>query len=87
MSMVIYEGMLRIQSDREAKLNYDYHFHLLRTCFIYNLAKRNVPLSAIQKLVELENIRITELHYLAVQNDTLFRAIRTLEDSSKKMQW
>ena len=42
-------------------------------------AKRNVPLSAIQKLVEHENIRITEKHYLSVQDETLIRAMRTLE--------
>jgi len=42
-------------------------------------AKRNVPLSAIQKLVEHENIGITEKHYLSVQNETLIRAIETLE--------
>ena len=44
-----------------------------------NLAKRNVSLSAIQKLVEHENIRITEKHYLSVQNQTLIRAMRTLD--------
>jgi len=62
-----------------AELNNDYHFHLLRASFISNLAKRNVPLSAIQKLVGHENIRITEKHYLSVQNETLIRAMETLE--------
>ena len=42
-------------------------------------AKRNIPLSAIQKLVEHENIGITEKHYLSVQNETLIRAMRTLD--------
>jgi len=42
-------------------------------------AKRNIPLSAIQKLVGHENIRITEKHYLSVQNDTLIQAMRTLD--------
>lgn len=65
---------------REAKLNDDYHFHLLRASFISNLAKRNVPLSAIQKLVGHENIRITEKHYLSVQNETLIKAMQTLDN-------
>ena len=64
---------------REAKLHDDFHFHLLRASFISNLAKRNVPLSAIQKLVGHENIRVTEKHYLSVQNETLIRAMRILE--------
>ena len=68
---------------REAKLHDDFHFHLLRASFISNLAKRNVPLSAIQKLVGHENIRITEKHYLSVQNETLIRAMRTLENNDK----
>jgi len=42
-------------------------------------AKRNVPHSAIQKLVGHENIRITEKHYLSVQNENLIRAMATLE--------
>ena len=42
-------------------------------------AKRNVPLSAIQKLVEHENIGITEKNYLSVQNETLIRAMKTLD--------
>lgn len=67
------------ESVRSAKLNEDFHFHLLRASFISNLAKRNVPLSAIQKLVGHENIRITEKHYLSVQNETLIRAMRTLD--------
>lgn len=64
---------------RDAKLNYAYHFHLLRASFISNLAKRNVPLIAIQKLVGHANIRITEKHYLTVQNELLSQAMRTLD--------
>jgi len=63
----------------DADLNSDYHFHLLRASFISNLAKRSVPLSAIQKLVGHENIRITEKHYLSVQNETLTQAMKTLD--------
>ena len=71
------------KSVRSAKLNDDYHFHLLRASFISNLAKRNVPLSAIQKLVGHENIRVTEKHYLSFQNETLIQAMRTLDALSK----
>lgn len=71
------------KSVKRANLNNDYHFHLLRGSFITNLAKRNVPLSAIQKLVGHENIRITEKHYLSVQNETLIQAMRTLDVLSK----
>ena len=65
---------------KEAKLNNDYHFHLLRASFISNLAKRNVPLIAIQKLVGHANIRITEKHYLTVQNELLTQAMQALDN-------
>ena len=48
-----------------------------------NLAKRNALLSSIQKLVGHENIRITEKHYLSDQNDTLIRAMQTLEVNNR----
>jgi len=70
------------KSVRSAELNEDYHFHLLRASFISNLAKRNVPLSAIQKLVGHENVRITEKHYLSVQNETLMQAMRSLDNQT-----
>lgn len=69
---------------REAKLNDDYHFHLLRASFISNLAKRNVPLSAIQKLAGHENIRITEKYYLSVQDESLIEAMKTLDEGRIK---
>ena len=65
---------------KKAKLNNDYHFHLLRASFISNLAKRNVPLIAIQKLVGHANIRITEKHYLTVQNELLTQAMQALDN-------
>ena len=67
------------KSLRGASLNEGFHFHLLRASYISNLAKRNVPLAAIQKLVGHENIRITEKHYLSVQNDSLIKAMRILD--------
>ena len=48
-----------------------------------NLAKRNVPLSAMQKLVGHDNIRVTEKHYLSVKNETLIRAMETLETNNR----
>ena len=59
----------------------DYHFHLLRASFISNLAKRNVPLVAIQKLVGHANIRITEKYYLSVQDELLTKAMETLDNN------
>lgn len=54
------------QAVRDAKLNESYHFHLLRSSFISNLAKRNVPLAAIQKIAGHSSIRITEKHLKAL---------------------
>jgi integrase len=71
------------KSVRSAKLNDEYHLHILRSSFISNLAKRNVPLSAIQKIVGHENIRVTEKHYLTVQKETLIRAMETLEVNNR----
>jgi len=65
---------------KDAKLSNDYHFHLLRASFISNLAKRNVPLVAIQKLVGHANIRITEKYYLSVQDELLTKAMETLDN-------
>ena len=73
------------QAARDAKLNKEYHFHLLRASFISNLAKRNVPLPVIQKLVGHENIRITEKHYLSVQNESLCQAMKVLESDLRNV--
>lgn len=69
------------QAVKDAGLNNDYHFHLLRASFISNLAKRNVPLAAIQKLCGHTSIKITERHYLSVQNDLLTSAMQTLDNN------
>jgi integrase len=68
---------------RDAMLNDEYHFHLLRASFISNLAKRNVPLVAIQRLVGHTSIKITEKHYLSVQNDLLVKSMLTLDRINK----
>lgn len=73
------------QAVRDAKLNENYHFHLLRSSFISNLAKRNVPLAAIQKIAGHSSIRITEKHYLAVQDSLLAQAMLSLDNSLKSV--
>ena len=67
------------QAVRDAKLSEDYHFHLLRASFISNLAKGNVPLIAIMKIAGHSSIKITEKHYLSVQDDLLTQAMFTLD--------
>jgi len=37
----------------------------------------------MQKLVGHDNIRVTEKHYLSVKNETLIRAMETLETNNR----
>ncbi|MDP1995427.1 MAG: tyrosine-type recombinase/integrase, partial [Ignavibacteria bacterium] len=70
---------LRTANKFGASINPLTHFHTLRGSFITNLAKRNVPLHIVQKLVGHESLSVTSKYYLSVQTESMHEAMRTLD--------